>query len=220
MKTIKFPLIFVLCSIISINSYSQHSLNNSFYITPGFNKPSDNFGYAENLSDRSLNTVGFGFGAGFIHYFGKSDTNPVNFGLDITFAELCVNVNRISLVMNNYVEERNLSTIMLAMKAGPIITIVPQGRLGLDLYSQFMLGLSGIDYYYNNNDTDYASAVPQYRFVAGARFGYNIMYFNFEYSYGKPTVKRITDTNHNIEELKINQSFLRFGITLKFKAFD
>ncbi len=219
MKTMKSFLFISLLSSFLFTTFAQNQLNNSFYLTPGFNKPLNDFGYPANTTERSLNTVGFGFGAGFIHYFSDESTNPVNFGLDITFAELSVNINKISVVMDNYAQERNISSTMLAMKAGPVITIIPQSKMGLDIYSQFMLALSGFDYHYSDY-TDRASAIPQYRFVGGLRLGYNIIYFNFEYSWGQPTVKRIADNNHNIEEFRINQSFFRFGITVKFKAFD
>lgn len=219
MKTTKLFLFILLFSSFLFTTFAQHQLNNSFYLTPGFNKPLSDFGYPANKTERSLNTVGFGFGAGFIHYFSDEGTNPVNVGFDITFAELSVNINKISVVINDYAQEINLSSTMLAMKAGPVITIIPQSKMGLDIYSQFMLGLSGFDYHYSDY-TDRASAIPQYRLVGGLRFGYNIIHFNFEYSWGQPTVKRIADNNHDIEEFRINQSFFRFGITAKFKPFD
>ncbi len=215
MKTLKVIILAMLLSFIHHGLFAQSKLKNAVYLTPAsFNKPLSDFGYPSTEPESSLNTVGFGFGVGYLFYF--NDPDIINIGADITFAELNTNFN--NMAMYDGGEELTSST-MLAMKLGPVLTIVPQDKIGIDFYSQFMFGISGFDYYYLG-EIENVSALPQYRIAGGLRFGYNLIYFNFEYNWGQPTVKKRIGEGQTIQELKINQSYFKFGINIKFRAFE
>ncbi len=214
MKTLKFVLLALLLSFFCMGSAAQNTLKNAVYLSPvSFNKPLSDFGFPKTEIETSLNTVGFGFGVGYLFYFTEPDI--VNFGADVTFASLDFNFNNISLDG----KEELTNSAMFAMKLGPVMTIVPQNQIGIDFYCQFMFAISGFDYYHEGA-VEKVSAIPQYRVAPGMRFGYNVIYFNFEYNWGRPTVKKKAGTSQTIRELKVNQSFFKFGITIKFRAFE
>jgi len=213
MKTLKLAILVMFLIFFNLPSVAQSSLKNAFYLAPfSFNLPVNDFGYSTETQSVSLNSVGFGFGLGYIFYF--TDPDVVNIGADVTFAELDVNFNRISLPDHDGM----INSTMLGMKLGPVLTFVPEDKFGIDLYCQLMFGISRFDYNHQgviNNVT----AIPQYRLAPGMRFGYNLIYLNFEYNWGRPTVKE-TGAGAHIRELKINQSFFRFALCIKFSAFE
>jgi hypothetical protein len=234
MKTLKFSSLALAFCLISIASSGQYSLRNTVYITPGMNMPTHNFGYPTNATNASLNTLGAGFGVGMLFYF--NDTNAevaslLNYGLDFTVAEFVVNSNVIVDPNSNnniedgwywYSPDPELNSRMISMKLGPVLTIVPQGKIGIDIYAQGMLSLSSFDFYNTEKDLidRSASMMPQYRVASGFRVGYHVLFVNFEYSWGEPVVRKQSATNPaQITEFKVDQSFFRLGLTFKFTAF-
>jgi hypothetical protein len=234
MKTLKLSLIAITICLFSVATYGQHSLRNTVYITPGMNMPTHNFGYPTNAKSASLNTLGAGFGIGMLFYFNDTDAEVaslLNYGLDFTVAEFVVNNNVIvdtNAVNYNtgglfgYSPDSELNSRMLSMKIGPVLTIVPQDKIGIDIYAQGMLSLSSFDFYNTEKGIidRSASMMPQYRIATGFRVGYHVLFVNFEYSWGEPVVRKQSAINPaQITEFKVDQSFFRLGLTFKFTAF-
>ncbi|MBS4012784.1 MAG: hypothetical protein KGZ97_03345 [Bacteroidetes bacterium] len=233
MKTMKFFAIYIAICLFSLTTFGQYSLRNTVYITPGMNLPGYNFGYPKNINNASLNTLGAGFGVGMLFYFNNPEAEVgsiFNYGLDFTVAEFDVNSNVIVDPNSNnnnpewfwYSPDPELSSRMVSMKIGPVITIVPQSKIGIDIYAQGMLALSSFDFYNNERDIidSSPSMTPQYRAAAGFRLGYHVLFLNVEYSWGEPIVRKQSATSPSqITEFKVDQSFFRMGLTFKFSAF-
>ncbi|MFO8067941.1 MAG: hypothetical protein R6U11_10205 [Bacteroidales bacterium] len=230
MKTKFFFLL--LLGFFSVSTFGQSSVRSTIYINPAMNIPSYDFGYPKNVPNASLSSVGAGFGLGMLFYFTDEDAelaSLVNYGIDFTFAEFALNNNYIIVPENedeglfgNYNSE--LNSRMLSMKVGPVVTIVPMDKFGIDIYAQGMLGMSNFKFY---NDElkmidESPGLSPQYRVAAGTRIGYNIIYLNVEYSWGEPVIRKASgsvEPGHEVSEFKIDQSFLRVGLAIKFAAF-
>ncbi len=230
MKILQLYFTALIICVLTLSSFAQHPVRNTAYISPAMSMPTHDFGYPTNIQNASLNTLGAGFNAGMIFYFNDNEAeigSLFNFGLDFTVAEFVVNRNIIvtpNSQSNNWPwdsSEPELSSVMMSMKLGPIITIVPQNKFGIDIYAQGMLGLSTFDFYNDEKDIidSSASLTPQYRVASGVRLGYHVLFLNFEYSWGEPVVRRSSADGTGITEFTIDQSFFRLGLTFKFSAF-
>ena len=231
MKTMKISLLSILMCLMTLSVFSQNAIRNTAYVSPGINMPGRSFGYPTNASNASLNTLGAGFNAGMIFYFNDNDAeigSLINFGLDFTVAEFVVNRNIIVAPVNHNQEWRpsdpELSSVMMSMKIGPVVTIVPQSKFGLDIYAQGMLGLSNFDFLNTETQSIDSSPTltPQYRIASGIRVGYHVLFLNIEYSWGEPVVRKASGSSvpgEEISEFTIDQSYLRLGVTFKFSAF-
>lgn len=230
-KTLKIIFITALLCMVGIPSIAQNYLRNTGYITPGINMPTRDFGYPTNATNASLHTLGAGFGAGMIFYFKDDDADigsVFNFGIDFTVAEFLVNRNVIVSPDNDepnwFYEptEPELTSVMMSMKVGPVVTIVPQNKIGIDIYAQGMLGLSNFQFFNteSNKIDNSPSLTPQYRVASGVRVGYHVLYVNFEYSWGEPVIRKQSTVNSGeVTSFNIDQSFFRLGLTIKFSAF-
>ena len=234
MKTMKISLLSILMCLLTLSVFSQNAIRNTIYVSPGMNMPGRSFGYPTNAPNASLNTLGAGFNAGMIFYFNDNDAelgSLINFGLDFTVAEFVVNRNIIVAPDNQDQNEwfwnssdPELSSIMMSMKIGPVVTIVPQSKVGIDIYAQGMLGLSTFDFLNTETQTIDSSPnlTPQYRIASGIRVGYHVLYLNLEYSWGEPVIRKASGSNvpgEEVSEFTIDQSFIRLGLTFKFTAF-
>ncbi len=225
----KLFLIVALLVMISFSLSSQSSLKNTFYLSPVVTMPTEDFGYPKNVNSTSLNAFGAGFNFGMLFYFKEEDeASLLNYGVDLTIGEFTINRNSIVLPENSYYSfsrnDPNLSSTILSMKIGPVMTIVPQDKVGIDVYAQGVLGLSSFDFYNNiNNEIDRSpSLTPQYRVASGLRFGYHFIYLNFEYNWGQPVVRKASGSSvpgEEVNEFTIDQSFFKLGATFKFNAF-
>lgn len=230
MKTKLLLMVFV--GFFSVSLIAQNNVRNTVYLNPAMNIPSHDFGYPTNVNNASLSTVGAGFGIGMLFYFTDEDAelaSPINFGIDFTFAEFAINNNYIVTPENQDpglfgYYDTELNSKMVSMKIGPVITFVPQDKFAIDVYAQGMLGMSNFKFY--NNDEDIVDSSPglspQYRVASGLRFGYNMVYLNVEYSWGQPVIRKATggeDPSQQVREFKIDQSFIKVGLVVKFSAF-
>lgn len=227
-------LVFCVSVLLSLPLLSQSEINSTFYLEPGYNMPFSGYGYPVNYTgvNNSLNTYGAGVGAGVILYMSDSETPQlIHVGLDYTLAEVSVNSNNIAYLEEDfggqsYVTETSLVSRMVSMKLGPVVTFVPKDRLALDVFMQGQLGLSSLDFYNEKEaSVDQGSNMEvQYRLAGGLRIGYYKTFLKIEYSYGVPTIKKASSQNtlstqSLIEKHKVDQSYLRVALCIKFNSF-
>ncbi len=226
MKTLIIVLVFCL-GCFSKTAYSQNTLSSTGYISPSAGLPSSSFGLDKGVDATSINAAGIVFSGGMIYYFNDDEEDikrDTYFGIDMTFGEIALLSNTIK---NSYVQggtvyhnEMNLSSTTLAIKMGPIISYTPGSRFIFDLYANGSIALGSFSYFthvtnYSRHSPEF---IPYFRLSGGVRFGYQMMHFHAEYNWGQAKTSSLIDGR--IYDFKINQGFLRVGVTYKFRAFE
>ena len=201
---------------MSLTTLGNNRIPNTFYVSFGNNIPPRSFGYPAGIDNTSINAAGVSFSAGLITYFDKDKSErTTKLGVDFVFAEMAKNFNTITK------PERRLSSTLFAMKLGPVLSTELTKHLNFDIYSQGVIGLTTLSYYnnYRNLVLHLSDYTPQLGIAAGIRFGYRFIAVNFEYNWGRPSIFYHDNTIDEVHELKINQSYLRLGVSVKFSSF-
>lgn len=230
--SIKAIMFMFLTTCLSAMAFSQSALRTTGYLSPGINSPSANFGYSKGVENMSINTFGTGVSGGMIIYFNNEESDVpqrTNIGLDVAFCEIMINNNIVAAepIFDEYSDsyefsEHELKSTIVSIKIGPVLSIVPHTKYMVDLYAQGAVGLSDFSYYDNftNSFKGSAGMTPQYRVSGGMRVGYQYLFLNVEYNWGRPNIKTVDSNTGSIRSFNINQSFLRIGFTFKFSAFE